>query len=223
MGSVAVLFSGGKDSTLALHKAVSQGVDVDLFITLRPENDYSFMFHKVNIALTQLQAEAIGIKQIFVSTKGEKELELADLERALRESGISVLVTGAIASEYQKSRVESICNRLGIKHIAPLWHMDPKSELEEIASSFNAIITQVSAEGLDSTFLGERITEGLIARLEKLNKAYGINMSFEGGEAESFVLDAPLFKKRIEVKKAHKVWDGKTGQYIIDEAFLAPK
>ncbi len=223
MSRIAVLFSGGKDSTLALHKSFDQGIKADLLITLKPENDYSFMFHKVNIELTKLQAEAMGIEQEFVTTKGEKELELNDLERVLSESNIGTLVTGALASEYQKGRIERICAKLGIEHIAPLWHLEPKAELEEISSRYYAIVTQVSAEGLDESFLGRRIDEGMISMLEKINSKYGINIAFEGGEAESFVLDAPLFRKSIAIRKAHKTWDGKTGQFIIDDAVLESK
>ncbi|MGC8648488.1 MAG: diphthine--ammonia ligase [Candidatus Micrarchaeia archaeon] len=222
-GIVAVLFSGGKDSTLALHKAFGQGLKPNLLITLNSENDYSFMFHKVNIDFTKLQAEALGIRQMLVPTKGEKEQELEDLERAIEESKASTLITGALASEYQKSRIERICSKLSVKHVAPLWHMDPRDELAEIARDYYAIVTQVSAEGLDESFLGSRIDENMISRLEKAKTQYGIHLAFEGGEAESFVLDAPLFRKMIEIKKARRSWDGKTGQYIIEEAVLKEK
>ncbi|MEM3227882.1 MAG: TIGR00289 family protein [Candidatus Micrarchaeaceae archaeon] len=220
---IATLFSGGKDSTLALHKAAESGLQTEILITMKPENEYSFMFHKVNIDLTRLQAQALGLRQSFVETKGEKELELEDLERALLENKITTLITGALASEYQKKRIDALCNKLNISHIAPLWHKDPLAELEEISSKYYAIITQVSAEGLDDTFLGERIGKEVISKLKLLHATYGIHMAFEGGEAESFVLDAPLFKKKIKIIKAHKVWDGKTGQYIIDEAYLISK
>ncbi|MGC8479029.1 MAG: TIGR00289 family protein, partial [Candidatus Micrarchaeia archaeon] len=103
------------------------------------------------------------------------------------------------------------------------WHMDPRDELAEIARDYYAIVTQVSAEGLDESFLGSRIDENMISRLEKAKTQYGIHLAFEGGEAESFVLDAPLFRKMIEIKKARRSWDGKTGQYIIEEAVLKEK
>lgn len=220
---IATLFSGGKDSTLAMHKAYSMGMKTELLITMKPENAYSYMFHKVNVDLTALQAEAMNVKHKLLITNGEKELELLDLKRALLENDVGVLVTGALASEYQKGRIERICSELGIKHVAPLWHMDQEEELMEIARDYNAIVTQVSAGGLDESFLGRRIGEAMIGRLKKLNSRYRINMAFEGGEAESFVLDAPLFLKRIEVTKAHTTWDGKTGQYVIDEAVLGDK
>lgn len=220
---IACLFSGGKDSTLALHRAVDSGRKVDLLISMVPKNDYSYMFHKPNVMLTELQAEAMGIRHEFFETGGEKETELIELEAAIVGSKATAVITGATASEYQKKRIEGICNEHGIEHIAPLWHIDPVEELNEISERFEAIITRVAAEGLDDTLLGERIDKGMIGRLQLLHDRYGINMTFEGGEAESFVLDAPLFKKRIKISKAHVEHGANEGTYIIDGALLADK
>ncbi len=221
--SNACLYSGGKDSTLALHKAVKSGKKIDLLITMRPENEYSYMFHYPNTAYTSLQAEALGIRQVFADTKGEKELELMDLERVLKENDVKLLVTGATYSSYQADRINNICKNLGIESVAPLWHIEPLEELNELSSDFNAIITSVSAEGFDKSFLGARIDDKIIKRLQELNKRYKVNMLFEGGEAESFVLDAPLFRKRIIIEKAKTEWDGSTGRYMIEQAHLESK
>ena len=221
--SNACLYSGGKDSTLALHKAVKSGKKIDLLITMRPENEYSYMFHYPNTAYTSLQAEALGIRQVFADTKGEKELELMDLERVLKENDVKLLVTGATYSSYQADRINNICKNLGIESVAPLWHIEPLEELNELSSDFNAIITSVSAEGFDKSFLGARIDDGIIKRLQELNKRYKVNMLFEGGEAESFVLDAPLFRKKIIIEKAKTEWNGSTGRYMIEQAHLDDK
>ncbi len=220
---MACLFSGGKDSTLAIHKAAERGIRTELLITVKPENDYSYMFHKPNVDYTPLQAEAMGIRQVFGFTKGEKELELNDLRDILARNRVTGLITGATASKYQKDRIEAICGELNISCISPLWHIDPLGELNEISERFDSIIVQVSAEGLDESYLGARVDETLIKRLLALNKKYGINLTFEGGEAESFVLDAPLFKKRIVVKAAHKDWGHGVGKYSIDNAVLEAK
>ena len=220
---IACLFSGGKDSMLALHKVVESGKKVELLITMVAENEFSYMFHKPAVEFTPLQAEALGIRHIMGKTGGEKELELKDLENVLATNGISELITGAVASKYQKNRIDAICSELNITPVSPLWGINPVDELKEISLRFNAIITHVSAEGLDESFLGQRIDEAMIERLIKLHNKYKINMSFEGGEAESFVLDAPLFKKRIKIKRTHTVWDGQVGTYIIDDAELEVK
>ncbi len=212
----ACLFSGGKDSTLAVHRMHDKGDDVELLLTMMPVNEYSFMFHRPAVEFTSLQAEALGIKQVRVSTKGEKDKELVVLENALKKNKVTELVTGAVASNYQKKEVDAICARNGIKHASPLWHIDPLVELEELTRSYNAIITQVSAEGFDQSMLGARIDTTMVKKLIALNKKYGVNMLFEGGEAETFVLDAPLFRKRLEVTAHHTTWQGMVGRYVID-------
>ncbi|MCW6160432.1 MAG: diphthine--ammonia ligase [Candidatus Micrarchaeales archaeon] len=220
---LAALYSGGKDSTLAIHRMWEQGKRVELLITLVSENKFSYMLQRINVNWTALQAQAMGVKHAFYNTKGEKEKELVDIEDALKKYKVTELVTGAVASKYQADRINRICDGLGITHYSPLWGMDPLMELGEISAKFNAIVTQVAAEGFDDSMLGARIDERLIGKLQTLHRKYRINMSFEGGEAESFVLDAPLFKKRIVINKARKEWNGSVGAYIIEEAELAEK
>jgi ABC transporter with metal-binding/Fe-S-binding domain ATP-binding protein len=199
------------------------GKDVDLLLTAFSKNNYSYMFHTPNIRLTSMQAEALGIRHATFNTAGVKDDELADLEKALKDNGVTELITGAVASNYQKAKIDAICARLGILHVSPLWHIEPLKELDEISRNFNAIITQVSAEGFDDSMLGARIDAPIIEKLVALNKKYGINMLFEGGEAETLVLDAPLFKKRLEVVSSHTERDGMTGRYIIDDMRFADK
>jgi ABC transporter with metal-binding/Fe-S-binding domain ATP-binding protein len=220
---IATLFSGGKDSTLALHRMAEKGKKADLLITMISENAYSYMFHKPNIDLTSLQAEALGIRRVTATTKGEKEKELVDLENAFKKYKVTELITGAVASTYQKDRIEAMCKRLGIECYSPLWKIDPMEELTELANNYNVIVTQVAAEGFGKDFLGARLDGSMIKKLVALNKKYKVNMLFEGGEAESFVLDAPLFRKRIEIKRAHEEWEGSVGRYLIDEAVLVEK
>lgn len=219
----ACLFSGGKDSTLALHKARASGINIDLLLTMLPENKASYMFHYPNLRFAEMQAEAMGISHRFFNTEGKKEEELKDLEKALKENGVDLLVTGATYSRYQFERIGAIAKRLGIENLAPLWHIDPLLELNELSRDFNAIVTSVSAEGFDDSFLGARIDQLMISKLIVLNQKYSVNMLFEGGEAESFVLDAPLFKKRIEVTRSRKEWEGMHGMFVIEEARLAGK
>ncbi len=221
--SNACLFSGGKDSTLALHKIVEKGVKIDLLITFLSKNKFSYMFHYPNAKQTELQAKALGIKQVFIDTEGKKEEELKDLEKALLDNNVKLLVTGATFSRYQADRIRAITDKHGIENLAPLWHIDPISELTELSNNFNAIITAVAAEGFDESFLGRRIDDALIKKLLELNKKNGINLVFEGGEAESFVLDAPLFKKKIVIKDSKKEWNGERGVMEITDAILENK
>src|SRR5262249_33737265 len=156
-------------------------------------------------------------------TPGKKEEELKDLESAFKKFKLKLLVTGATYSKYQADRIKNITDKLGMDNLAPLWHIEPLDELNELADKFDAIITSVSAEGFDDTFLGEKIDQKMIKKLIVLNKKYDVNMLFEGGEAESFVLNAPLFKKKIKIKKSRKDWNGTRGMFFIEDAELVSK
>jgi diphthine-ammonia ligase len=222
---VAVLFSGGKDSTYATWVALHQGWDVSL-ITVRPRSADSLMFHHPNAEWTYLQAQAMGLPHDTVEIKGEDEL--VDLRHLLArmksERKISGLVTGAVASDYQKTRFDNMCDGIGLKTYAPLWHKTPRLLVENLVKSgFRIILTAVAAKGLDESWLGREITQQEWSKLEQLSKVHGIHVTGEGGEYESFVLDAPNFTKSMEVEKTQKEWDGDSGRLIIDKASLRNK
>lgn len=222
-----VLFSGGKDSTLALHKAAEKE-EVVCLITLVSENKESFMFHTPNIDLTGLQAEALDLPLIRKVTEGKPEEELDDLEEAIartvKDFNIDSIVTGAVDSVYQTTRVQQICNRLDLWCVNPLWKRNQKALLEEvIAKDFKAVISGVFAYPLDKSWLGKQIDEDLIEKLVALNEMYGLNPSGEGGEIETTVLDAPLFKKKIEVLDFEVEAQGNSGVFRIKQARLTEK
>jgi len=200
---LGVLFSGGKDSTYAAYLA-SQNNELVCLITLHSKNLYSYMFHTPSISKTKLQAEVMNLPLIEVNTKGEKEKELDDLKRAIIEAKnkykIEGIVTGAVESVYQATRIQNICDELDLEVFNPLWQKDQIELLNDlIKHKFEVIIVAVAAEGFDTSWLGRKIDVNMIEELFKLNKKYGINPAFEGGEAESFVLNCPLFKKRLKV------------------------
>lgn len=210
----ACLFSGGKDSAYAVGQALKQGYDV-ILITMNPE-PYSMMFHHPNVQWTKLQAEAIGVKQLVVETKHDSEL--ADLEVALRKLAPkpTAIFTGAVASEYQKKRIEAIGERLGVKVISPLWHADEK-KLNEILDTMEIWVTAVSAEGLDERFIGQPLRKLVSAKVKN------VHPFLEGGEGETFVTDAPFFKKKISISGWKTSWDGVRGVAEIKDAKLEEK
>lgn len=222
---LAVLFSGGKDSAYALYKAMQEH-EVACLITMVSENLDSYMFHTPNIHHTELQAQAIGLPLIKKETQGIKEQELEDLKAAIYEADqkydLEGVVTGAFASKYQKERIENICKSLGLQCISPLWGKDPEQLMREMLDNgFKFILSSIAAEGIDETWLGRPITHDDISRLEVLNKQIGIHIAFEGGEAESLMIEGPIFKKKIIIKKAKTIMENEhTGVYKIEEAEL---
>ena len=204
--NLGALLSGGKDSAMAMHWAVKNGHKIACLITLVSESMESYMFHVPNIEWTKYQAEAMNIPQIMKRTKGEKEEELKDLKAAIIEAmnkyRIQGITAGALASNYQKKRVEKICNELNLECFAPYWNYDDEKYVNEIVeNNFEVILTSVSAEGLTSDFLGKKIDHDLIEKLKKIKQKNRINLHGEGGEYETFVLDCPLFRKRLVLKE----------------------
>ena len=223
---VAVLFTGGKDSTYAVHHAQRNGLEVRYLLTMASENPHSWMFHSVNINMTKYQADAMGIEQILIPTTGEKERELEDLKKAMAQlvNEVDGVVNGGISSSYQRSRIDLICRELDLESTSPLWRRDPVGLLREmLGAGLEIIITSVAADGFDESWLGRQIDESCIQSLAKLQMKYGINPSGEGGEYESFVVDAPFFKKRVEPAAVEKVWNGTNGYLLIKNAKIVEK
>ena len=225
--NVAVLFSGGKDSTMALYNALELGEDVKYLLSMKSVNNESYMFHVPNIHLTDLIAQALDIPIISVETQGIKEEELKDLKLAfinLKSLGVEAIYTGALYSVYQKSRIEKLGKEVGLEIISPYWHVDELEYMREIVLlGFEVIISGVFAYGLDESWLGRKIDNKAIDELVKINEKVGINLAFEGGEAETLVIDGPIFKKRIKILKDKKTWHLDNGLYIIEDAKLEDK
>ncbi len=219
---LAVLFSGGKDSTLALAKALETD-EVVCLVTLFSENAESYMFHTPNIHLARLQAERIGLPVVEQPTKGEKEEELKDLEiallRARADYGAEGVVTGAIASVYQASRVQRVCDAVDMWCFNPLWQRDQQGVVDEvIASGFEVVISGVFAEPFDETWLGRRFDAKLSDELKSLAYKHLVSPSGEGGEIETTVLNAPFFSSPITIKKSSVNFKGHAGTLRIEEA-----
>jgi len=195
--SWAALTSGGKDSVLSIQKAIDNGMDVRYVVTARPGNRDSYMFHSANLDVVPVIAEVGGMEYVEITTHGHKEEELADLEEGLSKLEVEGVIAGAVASEYQATRVEKITDRLGMGRVAPLWHMDTEALLNEVAGRMDAMIIVTTAEGLDATFLGAHIDKALIDRLKGVARKHRINLAGEGGEYESLTLNAPFYSRPI--------------------------
>lgn len=201
----AVLFSGGKDSVYSAYLAKQKGHELSCLISIFSENKESYMFHTPSISQVKKQAEVMGIPLIIQKTKGKKEEELKDLEKtikkAIKKYKIDWVVTGAIKSAYQSSRIQKICDNLEIKCFNPLWQIDEIKYLNElIKNKFKVMIVGVFAYPLDKTWLGREIDNKFIQEVQELKEKYKIHPAGEGGEFESFVLDCPLFKSQLNLK-----------------------
>ncbi|MCX6799420.1 MAG: diphthine--ammonia ligase, partial [Candidatus Diapherotrites archaeon] len=226
---IAALFSGGKDSCLALWLMQRQNYGVACLVSVIPENPDSFMYHKPDLNILKMQSEALGIPLVVKKTKGDKEKELSALREALAEAkekfGVEGVVSGALYSNYQRERIQKICNSMRLRLFSPLWHLRQEDELRELRrSGFVFVLTKIAAMGLGGKWLGKEISEDEIKQLEGISYKIGFNVAGEGGEYESLVLDAPNFKKRIVIKKSEKKMSGDfTGVFLVKSASLERK
>ncbi len=224
---LACLFSGGKDSNFALHEA-SKEHEVVCLISLKSKNLESYMFQTQGIDFVKYQAEALGLPLHVQDTLGEKEFELEDLKKAFlsvkEEYGVEGIVTGAINSIYQSSRIQRICDEVGLWCFNPLWQKDQIDFLHELAENgFEVVIVGVASYPFDESFLGGVIDEKMIKKLVEFNKKYEVNPAGEGGELETFVVDSPLFKKKIVIEKSSKVYSNYSGVLNIEKVSLKRK
>jgi ABC transporter with metal-binding/Fe-S-binding domain ATP-binding protein len=235
-GAWVSLFSGGKDSSWALYRALEKGLPVDRLVTVHPEGD-SYMYHVPATELATLAAESIGIELVDVrpgdfgaddvpdsGTQGDEELQ--PLEAALSElatdldGGIAGLTAGAVESEYQTSRIEAMGERLDADLFAPLWQEDPEALAEAmLTAGFEITIIQVAAAGLDESWLGRTLDADALAELQTLNDEYGVHILGEGGEFETLVTDGPHMDRPIELEYDTD-WDGTRGSIVVEDARL---
>ncbi len=233
---IAALFSGGKDSTFAIHAARMMGHSVVCLVTVRPASEDSRLLHHPNIGHTMLQAEAMGIPHVVVSvdavgggsgggdaTDPKREVDaICDaLSQARDDHGIDGVVHGGILSGFQRTLFGTACGRLGLEAVAPIWGEDQTLYMRRLVRErFVFIITSVTSDGLDGSWLGRPVTADGLAELERLSAKHSFNVSFEGGEAETFVVDCPLFSHPIRIDRASTRWDGYRGRFEILEAGL---
>ncbi len=214
----AVLFSGGKDSAYAAYLAKKAGYELACLISVFSKNKESYMFHTPSIEQTKVQAEVMDLPLVITETEGIKEQELYDLTEIIREVRdkyyIDTIVTGALHSDYQASRIQKICDKLSLKCFNPLWHKDEIEYLKElIKNKFKVIITAIAAYPLNQSWLGKVINKQFIDEVQILKDKYKIHAAGEGGEFETFVLNCPLFKRPLNIINK-KIYGEKNSWYM---------
>ncbi|MCE4615889.1 MAG: diphthine--ammonia ligase [Aeropyrum sp.] len=204
MARFCSLLSGGKDSNYALYRALREGIEPACILSIRPHRVDSWMFHTAVLEAPRYQARAMGLENVFRehAVSGEKEVEVQELYRVLsqlhREIGFDVLVVGAIASTYQRRRVELIAGKLGLRVFAPQWGEDPRRYMRSLVEEgFKFVLVRASTMGLDERHVGVIVDNSLLEDILERASKYSFHPAFEGGEAETLVLSAPHYKSSL--------------------------
>ena len=216
---VVALVSGGKDSCFNMLHCVSNGHEIIAIANLSPPKHIdeldSYMYQTVGHEMINLYSQAmdvplfqqtisgtsIQVSSTYTKTTNDEVEDLYTLLKKVRDvlpdvQGVSV---GAILSDYQRVRVEDVCNRLGLISLSYLWRQDQLKLLDTmIKCNMDCILVKVASLGLNRNHLMKNLKE-MQPLLEELNSKFGVHPCGEGGEYESMTQDCPLFKKRIIV------------------------
>ena len=202
---VIALLSGGKDSVCAVETARGFGWDVVAGLALHPAEDDAWMFHTPNLSVVQGVAECLGLPLVEAAVRAGQDNEVEDLEAALRSAKdqfrLDGLVSGALASEYQKTRLDLVGHRVGLRTFAPLWHKEPRAYVASLVSGgWDVRFSRTAAEGVPAAWAGQRLDE---AKLEAMARHPARpHVAGEGGEYETLVVDAPCYSRRLVIERS---------------------
>lgn len=227
VAKTAVLFTGGKDSTFALHRAIETGLDVCVLVSIIPHYNYSLLYHKPLFEAIKCQAHSLGLPLETTgvySESSEKDALLSALKRVREKYNVKVLVTGAVKSRYQERMFKEIAGIVGLELYNPLWGISEENYLEKLIEyGFEFMLVSITSMGIPLSLLGRILNYSDVLKLKLLALKYGFNLSFEGGDAETFVVNAPLFKYRVAVKGRSVVISEYEGYYVISKCSLVEK
>ncbi len=225
---VAVLFSGGKDSTQAVKWCLDNGHEVSCLISVKPKDGTAYLWHYPTVEWTVLQAEAMGIPLILLKCeKIGSKVEADELRKVFGKIKVDAVVLGGVGLQRtQIKEVQRVAKEYGIDTLVPYGKLTSEQLLtEEINSGLKIVMTDVATDGLGIDWIGKPIDSNTFEELKWRSEKFGFDILLEGGSGNTFVVDAPFFKKRIEFKSVEKVWDNATssGYLKVNDAVLVPK
>jgi uncharacterized protein (TIGR00290 family) len=192
----ALGWSGGKDATLALDRAVRQGLDVRYLFNIHEGTSGLVRFHGVRRELIARQAEALGLELLEGRTDPAGfEAELLRILDALRLRGVEAILFGNIHLADVRGWYEERTTGLGFRHVEPLWGTPPADAAAElVARGYRARVVSVNLEIGRAEWLGRNFDAAL---LEELRRTEGVDAAGERGEYHTFVFDGPLFRHPV--------------------------
>jgi uncharacterized protein (TIGR00290 family) len=194
-GPFALLWSGGKDSAAALHRARADGLDVQRLITFYDAASERVRFHATRVALLEAQASAIGVELRAIGTGWSlMEERLRQELRGLRAEGFAGVVLGDIHLADVRAWYEQRVKAAGLDHVEPIWGERPMDLLKEfVESGGRAVVTCVDLRKLDPSWLGRIVDDQFIADIAST----GVDVCGENGEYHTFAFAGPVFQKPV--------------------------
>ncbi len=192
-----VSWSGGKDSCLALYKAIESGYEPQKLLTMFSLESGISSAHRLDENIFRAQAEAIGVESIIGRAEfNDYENVFVSYIKSFKEQGINYGVFGDIDLEEHRQWEEKVCEKAAITAVLPLWKISRKDIVKEFINlGFKAKIAVVDTTSLDTKFLGQDLSLSLIGEIED----FGADACGENGEFHTVVYDGPIFKKSIKL------------------------
>jgi uncharacterized protein (TIGR00290 family) len=189
------MWSGGKDSALALDRARRLGIQVARLISFYDSATRRVRFHATRVEMLEAQAKAIGVElQSIPTTWPEMDANLNQQLAALRDEGFAGVVFGDIHLADVREWYEKRVRAAGLEHVEPIWGEPPRALLRDlVASSGRAVLTCVELAKLDQSWLGRITDERFAAEIEKT----GVDVCGENGEYHSFAFAGPVFEEPL--------------------------
>lgn len=205
-------WSGGKDSCFACYRAMRTEYNISYLVNFISKEYKRVSFHGTEAKLIQLQAEALGIPLLQKETTGDGyEQEFKEAVRSLIPNGIRGMIFGDIYLQEHKDWVERVCGELGIGAIEPLWGQEPERILLDfIDAGFETIIVSAKSELFDKKWIGRKVDREFLQYL----KENGIDICGENGEYHTLVLNGPMFKKKIRIRRMKSI--RRNGYWFLD-------
>lgn len=227
---VAILYSGGKDSTFAIQHAKEQGWDIKYLISVKPTRKDCYLFHYATIELTKPIAEILQIPHFYLSCDVADPLKEAEIVRKIVEKNQkdmqidAVILGGTGLQETQIKSVQNALRSLKVEAFASYAGEDHALLFEQMLDQgYKILITQIASEGLKH-WLGKTLTKENFPQLKRDSIEYGFHIGFEGGYADTLVTDCPIYTKRLIIDSMSlKFEDDYCGHVIVDKCRMQEK
>jgi diphthine-ammonia ligase len=214
---VAILYSGGKDSTLAIEYCKKRGWDIKYLLSVKPSRRDCYLFHFATVEHTPETAEAMGFPHILLGCDvSDPKLEAQIVKEAVEKNPVDAVVLGGVGlQETQIKSVRDALFDLGIEVFATHKDQNEEQIMEHLINSgYEVIFTEIAAEGFEESWLGKKLTHESLAKLKEICNKYSMSLTGEGGMFNTLTVDGPIFDKKLVIEKSEKVMESELSGYL---------